>query len=177
MGAGLSNQEEEKRQYYKSWVSYRIPVRPVDPINFSDTESLVAFYLGYHDKKGFLKRFVKYLIESEDLGEVALSKEMPPNSILYYEAPPPGTDWKRFVLDKELKYLETENLASYIKAEVSRSIRFLKLQRIERIIVFTDEYEYWPNGKLKHRVLTKRDGTVVESSYDEMGSEMLVQES
>jgi hypothetical protein len=34
---------------------------------------------------------------------------------------------------------------------------------------WTDDYSYWDNGKLKHRHMTKADGSVIDQDFDRNG--------
>lgn len=48
------------------------------------------------------------------------------------------------------------------------------LLRFEKVLdgktEWVDEYDYWPNGKLKHRRMIKSDGTIVEQNFNKNGN-------
>jgi hypothetical protein len=170
----MQNQKEERRQYYKSWASYQIPMRPTDPVDFKQTETLDAFYLAAYDADGRLRRFTKYLVERAPVGRQPLAGSRPPHSILYFAAPSATDDAPppKLAPADEIDYPATEGLVSYFKGQVDDSGKALELERIRRRTFFVDEYVYWPNGKLKERVMTGADGTAKKSSFDEDGQQI-----
>jgi hypothetical protein len=67
---------------------------------------------------------------------------------------------------------ETEAIASanyYIGVYADGLLlSFEKVFESER--VFLDEYTYWPDTKhLRHRKMTKEDGTIIDKEFDERG--------
>ena len=145
-------------------------MRPVDPIDYGATESLNSFYLGCYGEDGRLARFVKYLVEREDFGEHRFQEKETPNTTVYFEAVPANAS--EFTVGKSIDYSGTKGQRSYFKGRVDNSGNRAHIERINRNIFFTDEYTYWPNGELKERVMTKEDGTVVRSRYDQTGREI-----
>jgi hypothetical protein len=163
---------EDRRQYYKSWVSYQIPMRPADPIGFEQTELLPSFYLAYFDRSNHLKRFVKYLTHQTSIGTRELPEKKNPNTILYFEALPKGTASDAFELGREVLYPATEGHPVYFVGVVDKEGDHVDLRLVRREIFFDDSYSYWPNGELKERILTKKDGTTVKTRFDEHGKEL-----
>jgi len=172
MNSVAHTKEQLRRQYFKSWASYPIPMRPVDPIDFKETESLNAFYLAYYDDSSRLVRFVKYLVDREEIEEKRLNNSLSANAFHYFEAVPSRDNEYKWAPGRAIEYCQVESLGRYIKATVSHSGAFAHLVLIVHHIVFTDDYSYWPNGKLRARVQTKQDGTTIRSSYNEAGNEI-----
>ena len=167
----MNNQptSEERLQYYKSWASYQIPMRPVDPIDFAQTEPLTSFYLATFDQSNRLKRFVKYLVERKSVGIRHLQGRSAPNSVVYFAALPSSAA-SEVDMGKALVYQDTAGCSVYFRGVVDSTGDQADLQMVRRSIFFTDEYSYWPNGQLKERVMTKKDGTVVKTRFDEHGT-------
>lgn len=171
--SSTQDRQPHGRQYFKSWESYQIPMRPTGPVEYRETEPLDSFYLATYDGEGRLARFIKYLVSREDAGERPLPDARPPEAAVYFEALPAAeTLDEEPAPGREVSYEETEGAAAFFKGRVTAGGRTARLQRVGRRVFFTDEYLYWPDGKLKERKMTKEDGTVVSSSYDESGREV-----
>jgi hypothetical protein len=166
----LTQMTKLKQQYFKSWASYQIPMRPIDPIGYIDTESLTSFYLAEYDDRDELVRFTKYLRKA------AATKEMPPNdrrpagNFGYFSALP--DDEGHFKPRAEIYYGDTEGSSEYFRTYVAKADNVLKMELIRTTVFFMDEYAYWPNKHLKSRIMHKKDGTVIKVSYDETGNEV-----
>ena len=108
----LSAEDKYKHQYYKTWASYNIPMRPVDPIDYIETELLNSFYLAYYNQDKQLVRFIKYLLEKKAIEEKQLSETKAPHSIIYFES----IDAE---VGKEISYSATENYTFYYIIEIN----------------------------------------------------------
>ncbi len=101
-------------RYYRSFLSYEVPFRPEDPVEFADTEGLKSFYAAYFDEAGRVVRFDKLRLVRADKKprELPLPIAAPPASTVYFEVvrdpapsePSPG---------KQLSYQETEPLNEF----------------------------------------------------------------
>lgn len=156
-----------QKQYYKSRVSYQIPIRLVDPIDYEQTESLRSFYLAEWTKSGQLAYVIKYITDSEPAKSLYIIEPKPPGASLYFEATPsrrtqanPG---------KEINYLETEGQNLYFKAKVDESGHRIGFDKVRRKIFFKDEYSYWPDGSLKDRILSREDGSISKYHFNQAG--------
>ncbi|PZN86503.1 MAG: hypothetical protein DM484_00815 [Candidatus Methylumidiphilus alinenensis] len=147
-------------------------MRPVDPIEFKDTESLDAFYQAYYADNNQLVRFEKYLVEREEIDERQVINKLPSGSIYYFEVIPPKDDKSKPTRGRVIDYPQVEFIGQYIKGTVSRSCTFMRLVLVRHQFTYADEYIYWSNGKLKTRIQTKQDGKTINSDYDESGNEM-----
>jgi hypothetical protein len=70
----------------------------------------------------------------------------------------------------EVSTAETQAMDSYYigRYEGKQLISFEKMEHGKR--TWFDQYVYWPDGKhLKHRHMTKEDGSVVEQDFDRKG--------
>lgn len=89
------------------------------------------------------------------------------NRVLYFTAIPQGDG--RVAVGHQVEYAETKTERQYFRI-VPRSAEKPSMAEFIRVnILFEERYEYWPNGKLKHRSSMKEDGTVAETDYDEQG--------
>ncbi len=163
------NMDAYKRQYYKSWASYRIPMQPVEPIDYKATEALNSFYLAYHLEDGKVAIFVKYIIEKTDIGQRKLFRKGTPMSKVYFES---INFESETIQGKEIIYPATENHSVYYIGYVDTSGFKIQLYKIERKIFFCDDYTYWTNGNLKERVMTKQDGSISKFQYDKNGKKL-----
>lgn len=160
----------KRQQYFKSWSSYHIPMRPVKPIMYNDTEQLVSYYLAFYDDENNLVKFIKYLRKSQSAGSIALVQMRKPKATLYFEA---VTNTENHLSPgKELNFSSTENPSVYYRGVVDEEGRSVNLELIQKTVFFTDEYSYWPNKKLKERAMQKKDGSIIHSSYGESGKEL-----
>ena len=160
----------KRQQYFKSWSSYHIPMRPVEPIKYNDTEPFVSYYLAFYDGENNLIKFIKYLRKSQSAGSIALVQMRKPKTTLYFEAVTNTED--RLSFGNEIDFSSTENSSVYYKGVVDDEGRSVNLELIQKTEFFTDEYRYWPNKKLKERVMRKKDGYVINNSYGESGKEL-----
>ena len=51
----------ERIQYFGSWASYQVPLRPQDPLEEAEARRREAYYVGHFDPHDRLVRFDKYL--------------------------------------------------------------------------------------------------------------------
>lgn len=145
-------------------------MRPVGPIDFLQTEPLKSFYLGFYDQDGRLKRFVKYLVQETKAGTHQLPEKSAPHALLYFEALIRNAS--EFDVGRAIPYADTEGKSMYFKGIVNGMGNQVDLQLVKRTTFFDDAYLYWPNGQLKERVMTKKDGTVLKTLFDEDGKEL-----
>ena len=157
-------------QYFKSWASYHIPRRPVDPITYSATEPLESFYLAIYDASGKLAKFTKYLREMDPAGRLSVEAKHPARKAIYFQAVPDAHGNLR--PGNELPYSETTGLSVYFKGITDSTGKSVELELVHVAIFFSDEYSYWPNGKLKDYVSRGEDGMVIRRSYDSSGKEL-----
>jgi hypothetical protein len=169
--SGTQQVVPSRTQYYKTWASYKIPMQPVDPITYEQTEPLSSYYLGYFDNRQRLAKFVKYLVERKPAGVQELPRTETPHTVIYFEAIP-GEKSSQVNRGKEIPYTNTEQSPVYFKGVVDGTGKFVELEQVTRRVFFSDEYWYWENGKLKERALTKQDGTVVKSEFDKDGRQL-----
>lgn len=158
----------DMKQYFKSWASYHIPMRPIDPIEYGATETLKAFYLGEFDAGDTLIRFTKYLRDARGTTRVTLPPSNSPMNQRYLSA---VKEQEQLRPGSEILYQETEGKSHYFRVVSIESGNVAKLELIHTSVFFVDEYSYWPNKQLKTRTTTKSDGTVLRTSFDESGKE------
>lgn len=158
-----------RKQYFKSWASYQIPIRPTQPISYHETESLISYYLGDYDEGGQLVRFTKFLRKSTPDGAVPIKGGHPIGGVLYFSAEPHGQ--MGYSVGDPLTFEKTANLTVYYKGNVKPGDQMAKLELIQTELFFVDDYSYWPNGHLKSRTMQKYTGEVQHKYYDEIGHE------
>lgn len=158
----------DKRQYYKTWVSYKIPMQPTGPITYAETEKLNSFYLAYYNGQQ-LVRFIKYLVKKKELGIIKLSQSRTTHLKIFFESLTDLNNLTESSLGEEISYIATENKQTYYVGYVDNTGFSMQLQQVEHQIFFCDDYAYWPDGTLKERVMTKQDGSILRTQYDERG--------
>jgi hypothetical protein len=160
----------KRQQYFKTWTSYSIPMRPAGPISYAETKALRAYYLAFYDHDDNLARFVKYYREPQPAGGITLGRAYEPSTVLFFEA---ALEWdKQPAVGKEIDFLSTEKLSPYYQGVVEKDGRFAQLSLITTTVLFADDYQYWPNKQLKERVMHKEDGTTTRHLYDKSGKEL-----
>ena len=169
-GREMTAMARVKKQYYKSWASYDIPMHPTGPIEYVATESLKSFYLAEYDSVGNLIRFTKFLREEKGKTHIPLSSPRLAGASICFCAIP--EDKGRYKPGAVIEYRATEGADAYFQGIVTRSGDGADSVLVRTSIFFDDEYSYWANGKLKTRLMHKRDGNVIRSSYNEAGIEI-----
>jgi hypothetical protein len=156
-------------KYFRSWASYEIPMRPVDPVTYEGSEELASYYVGSYDERGRLVRLTKVFREVLLTRNIEMETDLAPGTRLYFEATPSAQPGQR------ISFSATEALDAYFRGVVVEPGRYVELEMISRTIFFGDEYAYWPNGTLRHRIAQKRDGSRTETFFDESGRQMVPQ--
>jgi hypothetical protein len=164
-----NNQSDGSKQYFKSWNSYQIPLKPSGPIGYEETESLTSYYLGWFGNDNELLKFTKFLKQSESVGFDSLDSISQVQGIMYYRAKKSLEGV--FIREQRIEYVQTEGISNYFKGTIEQNKNVIKLELI-RINSMFDEYSYWPNGKLKSRRMSKENGDIMYYSYDEEGKEI-----
>jgi hypothetical protein len=154
-----------KKQYFKGWSSYLIPRKPSDPINYEDTANLASFYLGIYNEKNQLIKFIKYYKEVTDFGDHKVGKIRQGNATQYFMI-------KDSKIGENILYVQTEGLDSYLSGEVNEDNSSINMKYIKIVILFIDEYEYWPNNIIKERIQKKDGGIDIHTEYDVHGNEI-----
>lgn len=159
-----------RHQYFESWVSYSIPVRPSRPISYADTENLASFYLATIDRRGQLLKFVKYWKKIEKIRKEELEGASAASGYLYFtEAESNSGKVSRGL---PIPYAQTEQRTRYIRGTLHQGSALLELELVQIKYLSVDEYEYWPNGSLRMRRLTKENGTVSQFRFDDAGNQL-----
>jgi hypothetical protein len=158
---------KRRKQYFKSWASYEIPMRPANPVSYSETEGLTTYYLGEYDEQANLVRFVKFLreVRASERARVPVEGR---NKTVYFDALPEGN---RYRPGRQLAYAETEGRPAYFTGSPGGENR-ADVNLVMQTVFFDDEYSYWPNRQLKQRVMRKKDGTVLKWAFDRAGNEI-----
>lgn len=149
--------------YYRSFLSYRVPFVPEDKIDYSETEGLRSFYIAYHNPKGLVVEFVKILLTRLEQTVTNVPEEAP-NTALFFAVGPN----RRRVLGKKLRYSETEDMTEFFEGKILAPGR-CSLSLFRKDQAFKDSYVYWPNGRLRERVLVRMDKTKAVFHYDKHG--------
>ncbi|MEA2836765.1 MAG: hypothetical protein QOD89_1315 [Bradyrhizobium sp.] len=157
------------QKYFQSWASYEIPMRPVRPITYEDSEELTSYYLAVYDERGNLARFTKFFREVLLKLNFELDQDLAPGTRVYFEA-------TRFARPgQNISFSATEGLDQYFRGVVTTVGRSVELEMISRTIFFSDEYAYWPEGTLRHRIAEKKDGSRIETFFDKSGRQVAPQ--
>ena len=159
-----------RKQYFKSWASYQIPMRPTQPLSYQETENLASYYLGYYSEDGRLVRFIKFLRKPTPGGTVQLEHSKATAGILYFSAEKHGQ--AEYSVGSPLNFEQTSSHAVYYKGIVKPNDNTVKLELIQTDVFFVDDYTYWPNGNLKSRTMQKQTGEIQHKDYDESGTEI-----
>ncbi len=166
IGVAMSEDKEINfhKQYYESWSSYQIPIRPSGQIQYNDTEELSSFYIGLKNSNGDLFKFTKIWKDIDPAEIVKVSEVSAVNTIIYYSSIK-SLDGS-FHKNKQINYSQTEGLPNYFQGILVQGSESMKLEFVRVITLFTDEYSYWDNGQLKLRIMTKENGEITRSSHD-----------
>lgn len=161
--------------YYRSFASYEIPFRPVDPVPFAGTEGLRSFYVAYHDPAGRVVRFdkVQCVRASKDVQTLPMSGDAAAGSAVYFAAvadPSSGAVRPGGMLG----YGGTEDRGEFFAGVVGPTGNECTVTRMRRDVAFTDRYEYWPNGRLRSRVKSGPNQEPAGESYDDSGNRVSV---
>lgn len=156
-------------QYFKSWASYAIPMRPVHPISYEESEELSSYYLAVYDQQGNLTRFTKFVREALRTVDLKADDDLTLGTRLYFEATRSGQ------IGQRIDFSATKGLENYLSGVVATLDRNVELKLMSQTVFFEDEYKYWPNGSLKHRIAWKSDGSRTETFFDESGREIVPQ--
>jgi hypothetical protein len=150
--------------YYRSFLSYRIPFAPEDKISYSETEGLRSFYIAYHNPSGLVVKFVKILLTRLEQAVTTVPKDAP-KTVVFFAVDP---NRRQPVLAKTLRYSETEDMTEFFEGTILEpGRRSLSLFRKDQ--AFKDSYVYWPNGRLRERVLLRMDKSKAVFRYDRQG--------
>ncbi len=161
--------DRELVKYFRSWASYEIPMRPVDPVTYEGSEELASYYVARYDEHGRLVQLTKIFREALLTRDHEMEMDFARGTRVYFEATPSAQPGQR------ISFAATEALDAYFRGVVADPGRHVKLELIRRTVFFSDEYAYWPNGTLRHRIAQKRDGSRTETFFDESGRQMVPQ--
>ncbi len=170
--------KQERAQYFRSWVSYQIPMKPVDPVDFAGTEGAASFYLGRFDRNGRLVRFTKFL-RQETPADAAATRQAAARPGGYHAAVPhPGGGRDDgYTLGEPIPFSDTEGREAYFRVLDGTESQAADLRLVRVGVQFDDQYEYWPDGTLKTRILTRADGSVRRVDHDRQGRETSAHET
>ncbi|WP_349591923.1 hypothetical protein [Azospirillum argentinense] len=160
---------EVQKQYFRSWVSYSIPMKPRDPISYADTVDSISYYIGYFDRGGRLIRFIKYIRQEQDADIINFSDRINGDRATYYEAL--RIENEKYRIGSRIDFERTEGLDAYFKIYSQNNTKGRHPYLVVTHTEFDDKYEYWPNGKLKTRTIVKSDGSRRQTFYNEQGQE------
>jgi hypothetical protein len=152
------------RRYFKSWAGYSFPRRPVGPIVYADTEALNSFYAAGYDENGHLTMFTKFLKrQGKQINSSQLLKASP--GVTKYFKIVSGDDGQ-IKVGEELKYVDTEGVASYFQGRANENGYIQVLTTIMITVFFEDRYIYDSNHKLLSRELLKEDGSTSREIFE-----------
>ena len=162
-----ANTLELQRKYYQSFASYQIPFQPQGEVAYPETEGLHAFYVGHHDAKGRLVRFVKLLLVREGVQDLKLSENEKPGLGIYFRVHRHPD--RKATPGNRISYAATEVLTEFFEGEVGPSGGDCRLSLFRREVAFEDAYRYGPRGKLQERTLWRPDERKTVWHYDAQG--------
>lgn len=164
-GAAAETRPAERgHRYFRSWVSYQMPVKPTDPVAYEQSEDAVSLYRGEFDADGRLVRFTKLFREAQALGPATGE---PAGVGDYREALPDGRGLRP---GNRIDFRDTENQPAYFKVESVEGVPTLRLITVS--VEFDHHYSYWPNGALREHTLAKADGSRRTVRYDQQGRKL-----
>lgn len=153
--------------YYRSFKSYQIPFQPEQKVSFAGTAGLRSFYRCYRNRDGRILEFTKILLNCVDRREIDFTCHDLPGSTVFFRV-----DRKRgkSAPGKQIAFVETEDMTEFFEGEVSESGDHCRLTLFRKEQAFKDVYEYWPNGNLRKRMLTRMDKSNSVWPCDEEGN-------
>jgi hypothetical protein len=157
-------------RYFRSFASYKIPLRPDGPIEFAGTEGLKSFYIAYYDSAERLIQFDKiWVVRAEkEPREIPLAESAEPGETIYFEAiasEPPA-------VGRPIRYADTESLDGFFAGIVDASGQMCQAIRYRKDLFFSDAYEYWPNGRMRKRIMNGGDKPQRVVEYDRDGKQV-----
>jgi hypothetical protein len=163
------NAQELGIKYYRSFISYEIPLQPEGEIPFEETEGLRSFYIGYHGKEGRVLQFVKILLVREEVRSVELSEKEDPGARVFFRVIR-DPESRKAILGERLPYAKTEKITELFEGVVGDNGRDCQVTLYRKEQALKDMYIYWPNGNLKERILQRRDDHKSVWHYDQDGN-------
>jgi hypothetical protein len=155
-------------RYFRSFASYELPYRPLDPVEFKGTAGLATYYRADFDEAGRVVCFDKILLERVSRGTFKLPHAERPGLPVYYDAHRNSDD--KAAPYKRIDYAETESQSEFIAGTVDDTGLVAHVSHLRRNTEFRDEYTYWPNGQLRRRTRNiPRSAVAVEEHYDADG--------
>ena len=156
--------------YYRSFISYDIPFRPDNLVEFADTAGLRSFYAAYRDAAGRVVRFEKLRLVRMDKEPRRFEVSAPEedgNTVYFAVVRDPAS--RQTKLGKQLDYRETEPLDEFFAGKVDDGGRTYLATEFRKEIAFSEAYDYWPNGHLRQRTMTGPDQPPGVEHYDPEG--------
>ncbi len=157
-------------RYFRSFLSYEIPFRPDDPITVADTEGLHTFYIAYYDPAGRLIRFDKLQLVRAGTGPLTFTLPSPakPGTMACFAVLGDPANNEPSIGDR-LDFPATEALVQFFAGKVASDGLTGAATLFRKDIAFSDSYDYWPNGRLRKRVLTRTGHLPTIVVYDQDG--------
>lgn len=156
--------------YYRTFASYRIPFYPQGELLYRETQGLNSFYIGYHDASGRLLQFVKLLLERVSATPEVLNFTGEPGLHLYFRAERNAPNSGTVTIGEQIAYEDTEASTEFFAGSVETSGAQATLFHLRKQQAFRDFYLYDRSGKLKERLLLRRDTRSSAWSFDKAGN-------
>lgn len=150
--------------YFASFVGYRPPLKPHNPIDYATAEQSRAFSAFWFDAADRVVAFEKSLVHSKPVDPAALSNAGRLAAGTHYFA---ATD-QDSVVGKLLSLQDTKGCQRYYRATVGPG--GTQLQRIERERMIRHDYEYAEDGSLRVFRFASSDGRSGEEVFDGAGN-------
>jgi hypothetical protein len=159
-------------EYSRSFVSYEIPFRPDEVLDFAETEALPSYYEFFRDRAGRIVKFAKLSLVRVDptLREVTLGEASPAETPIYFEVKRDPTTREPRV-GKQLEYANTQLLSEFFAGKTSAAEKTGTVQLFRKEITFADLYEYRPTGQLQTRTMIRPGKEPVIVRAEELGSD------
>ena len=164
---GASDSRDNQKKYFRSWSSYQIPMRPVGPVSYGETEALTSYYIAVYDGQGRLRDFTKMLKRADPAGSMDIPAVSPLNGEMYFAAVASSANGYR--TGERISYAQTEHADRFFKGTLSQGSREMVIELVRVAVFFEEHYEYWPNGKLKSRISRKESGEIMRTTFDQSG--------
>jgi hypothetical protein len=150
--------------YYRSIRSYRIPFEPQGQIDYAETEGLRSYYIAYHDDDDRVVEFTKVLLTCVRRRHVEVPGFSSSNPVTFFAM---DRESEGPELGQNIPYRDTEDMTEFFEGQFAGSEGDVAHFRKEQAM--RDVYAYWPNGRLRKRVLMRMDKTISTWRYDEKG--------
>lgn len=159
--------KDRQIRFFRSFAAYNIPQRPQGEIEFEQTKDLASYCAAKFDSDGRLALFCKIIVQRLGHGFQQLASPHEPGSILFF-AGVLGAGQSP-AIDQPTDYAGTKEQDVYYRGCVDADGLLVRWERLSRKEQFSEQYSYWPNGKLKERVVRREDGRVSQRSCDTAG--------